>query len=230
MTEQIIDRDKLRVALRKLRNEEIYYILGEALEMLPPVKLQKLIKGYFDLSQLRPDGHKLRNLLEEVKAFEQASLRGDYYESFDVNSKNCTQLSQGTRAWIFEFNRLLSRCIAAAKKGDKSETREAIEICFGLLRHIDECLDDVIFFADEGGSWQVGVDWDKVLPAYFVCLSSTAQPEEYAARVIGIVDEFQHYARDRHLSAARRVGTPSQRQALQKRLNTEDPRKKAGVL
>ena len=158
MSEQNIDRDKLRAALRRLRNEEIYYILGEALEMLPPAKLQKLIKGYFDLSQLRPDGHMLRNLLEEVKAFEQASLRGDYCESFDVNSKNCTQLSQGTRAWIFEFNRLLSRCIAAAKKGDKSETQEAIEICFGLLRHIDEYLDDVIFFADEGDSWQVGID------------------------------------------------------------------------
>lgn len=73
MSGQNIDRDKLRTALRRLRNEEIYYILGEALEMLPPSKLQKLIKGYFDLSQLRPEAHRPKNLLEEVKAFEQAS-------------------------------------------------------------------------------------------------------------------------------------------------------------
>lgn len=26
---------------------------------------------------------------------------------------------------------------------------------------------DVIFFADEGGSWQVGVDWERVLPPWF---------------------------------------------------------------
>ena len=230
MSGQNIDRDKLRTALRRLRNEEIYYILGEALEMLPPSKLQKLIKGYFDLSQLRPEAHRPKNLLEEVKAFEQASLRGDYFESFDVNSKNCTELSKGTRAWIFEFNRLLDRCITGAKKDDKGETRQAIEISFGLLRHIDECLDDVIFFPDEGGSWQVGVDWDKVLPAWFVCLSATAQPEEYARRVVEIVDEFQHYSRDKHLSSARRVATPSQRHALQALLQREAPTKRAGVL
>jgi len=55
---QNIDRNKLRTALRRLKNEEIYCILGGALEMLPPSKLQKLIKGYFDLSQLRPEDHK----------------------------------------------------------------------------------------------------------------------------------------------------------------------------
>jgi len=32
------------------------------------------------------------------------------------------------------------------------EAREAFDILFGLLRHIDEGHDDVIFFADEGRS------------------------------------------------------------------------------
>lgn len=76
----------------------------------------------------------------------------------------------------------------------------------------------------------MGVDWDKVLPAWFVCLSATVQPEEYAMRVVEIVDEFQHYARDKHLSSARRVATPSQRQALQALLQREAPTKRAGVL
>ena len=105
-----------------------------------------------------------------------------------------------------------------------------MEVCFGLLRHIDEGLDDVIFFADEGGSWQVGIDWRKALPAYFVCLSATASPEEYAARVIGIVSEFQHHDRDRHISTAKRISTPSQRQAIKKRLSAEDAPKKAGAM
>jgi hypothetical protein len=42
---------------------------------------------------------------------------------------------------------------------------QAFEIVFGLLDHIDECQDDVVFFADEGGSCQIGFDWEKVLPA-----------------------------------------------------------------
>jgi len=219
MPEQKIDRDKLRTALRRLRNEEVYRLLSEAVEMLPTAKLQRLVKGYFDLAQLHPEEHKPENLLQEAKTFEKASLRGDYYESFNVNSKNYTELSKGTRAWISEFNHPLDRRIAAAKKHNKARTREAIEICFGLLRHIDECLDDVIFFADEGGSWQGRVDWDKVLAAWFLCLSTTAQPEEYTTRVTEIVDEFQHYARDRHLSSARRVATPPQRQALRALMN-----------
>ena len=40
----------------------------------------------------------------------------------------------------------------AAKKEKPAELREAMDILFGLLDHIDECRDDVIFFADEGGS------------------------------------------------------------------------------
>jgi IS1 family transposase len=215
MAEQVIDRATIRAALRNLRNEDIYYILGEALEMLSLAKAHKLIKGRIDLSQFRRDRQKPKNLLEEIKEFQQASLHGDYYESFDVNWKNCTEKSKGTCAWIFEFNHLLNRCIASLRKEDKGKIREAMEICFGLLRHIDECMDDVIFFADEGGSWQVGADWNKALPAYFLCLSATMQPDEYASRAIEIVDEFDRHSSGRHLAAARRIGMPSQRRALQ---------------
>ncbi len=219
MSKEIIDRDKVRAALRLLPNHEVFYMLGEALEMLPPTKLEKLAKRYLNMSQVRSARIPTTSLLDEVEAFEQASLRGDYYESFNVNSNNCTELSKGTRSWIFQFNRLLDRCTAAANKGNKLETRKAMETCFELLRHVDECLDDIVFFADEGGSWQVGVDWDKVLPAYFACLAATAPPEQYASAVVRLVDEFQDYVRDRHLPAAKRVASPEQLQALKSLLS-----------
>ena len=72
MAEPIIDRATIRVALRQLRNEDIYNILGEALEMLPWVKAQNLIKGYIDLSQFRRNISKTNNLLEEIKEFQHA--------------------------------------------------------------------------------------------------------------------------------------------------------------
>ena len=99
-------------------------------------------------------------------------------------------------------------------KGDAAEIREAIEIIVGLLRYIDECHDDILFFADEGGVWQVGVDWNKVLPALFLCLSRTMEPEDYARRVVEVVNEFDKYRRGVHLAAARRLGTVAQRRAL----------------
>jgi len=151
-----IERDKLRAALRRLGDEYVFYMLDDAIDLLPPAKLAKLVSRYLDVKQLRPDAPGKKNLLAEVRAFDTASRAGKYYESFNVNSKNFMDQSTGTRAFIAECNRLLDRCVTQASKGDAAEIREAIEIILGVLRYIDECHDDVIFFADEGGSWQVG--------------------------------------------------------------------------
>jgi hypothetical protein len=209
-----IDRDKLRAAVRRLGDEYVFYMLDDAIDLLPPAKLAKLVSGYLDVKQLRPDAPGKKNLLAEVRAFATASRAGKYYESFNVNSKNFMDKSTGTRAFIADCNRLLDRCVAQAPKGDAAEIREAIEIILGLLRYIDECNDDVIFFADEAGSWQVGVDWAKVLPALFSCLSRTTEPEDYARRVVEVVDEYDSHDRGKHWAAARRVATAAQRKAL----------------
>lgn len=209
-----IDRDRLRTALRKLGNDRIYSMLGDAIDLLPPSKLAKLAGRYFDAKSLDAGPENDTTLLAQVKTFEKASLASSYYESFAVNSKNYREMSGGTRAWIAECQRLLERCVTAARKGDPAETREAIETIFGLLRHVDECLDDIVFFADEAGSWQVGVDWGRVLPAWFVCLSATTDPEEYARRAIEVVGEFAEYNRDKYLAVAGRKATPAQRKAL----------------
>jgi hypothetical protein len=211
-----IDREKLRAAVRKLGNEYVFYMLDDAIELLPPAKLYKIAKKYLDLERLRPDAERPArpSLLTDVKRFEKASLAGEYYESFNVNSKNSTQQSSGTSAWIAEYRRLLDHCVANAKTNNPAEVREAMDILFGLLDHIDQCLDDVIFFADEGGSWQVGVDWPKVLPVWFNVLSATAEPKEYAERVTALLSRHYQYGRDKMLVIARRTATMRQRQAL----------------
>ena len=211
-----IDRDKLRAAVRKLGNEYVFYMLDDAIELLPPAKLHKIAKKYLDLKGLRPDAEKATraSLLADVKRFEKASLAGDYYESFGVNSKNCTQQSAGTSAWIAEYLRLLDRCVVSAKKSNPAEVREAMDVLFGLLTHIDEGHDDVIFFADEGGSWQVGVDWAKVLPVWFRVLSATVEPEEYAERITALLSCHYRYGRDKMLAIACRTATTHQRKAL----------------
>lgn len=211
-----IDRDKLRAAIRKLKYEFVCSMLDEAIELLPPTKLCKIAKKYFDLHRLRPDPEKATrpSLLTDIKLFEKASLAGEYYESFGVNSQNYTQKSAGTSAWIARYLRLLDRCVANAKAGNSAEVREAMDILFGLLSRIDDCHDDVIFFADEGGSWQVGVDWDRVLPVWFSVLSATAEPEEYAERIMVLLSRHYSYGRGKMLSIARRTATPHQRKAL----------------
>jgi len=87
-------------------------------------------------------------------------------------------------------------------------------IRFGLLQHIEEGHDDVIFFADEGGSWQVGAEWRTALPACFQCLAESATPEEFAREVDRAIKAFAEYDRRRHLTAARRVASVEQKAAL----------------
>ena len=211
-----IDRDKLRAEIRKLGNEYVFFMLDDAIELLPASKLLKIAKKFIDVKRLRPDAKSATrpSLLEDVRRFETTSLDGKYYESFFVNSKNFTQQSAGTSAWIAEFRRLLDRCVINAKMCNPAEIRQALDVLFGLLEHIDKCLDDVIFFADEGGSWQVGVDWPKVLPVWFKALSATAEPDEYAQRVVAFLSRHYSYGRDKMLVIARRTGSPDQRKAL----------------
>ncbi len=213
-----IDRDKLRAEVRKLGNEYIFYMLDDAIDLLPTSKLHQIAKKYLDLKRLRPDAEKATRpaLLTDVKRFEKASLAGEYYESFNVNSGNFMQQSAGTSAWIAEYGRLLDRCVMNATKSDPAEVRGAMDVLFGLLNHIDEGNDDVIFFADEGGSWQVGVEWAKVLPAWFKVLSATVEPEEYAKRVSALLSSHYHHGREKMLAIARRTATTNQRMALAK--------------
>lgn len=209
-----IDLGKLRAAVRRLGDEHVFYMLDDAIDLLPSAKLMKLASRYLDVKQLKPDAPWRTNLLADVRAFDVASRAGKYYESFSVNSKNFMDKSTGTRSFIADCNRLLERCVNRAPSDDAEETREAIETILGLLRYIDECNDDVIFFADEAGSWQVGVDWKNVLPALFSCLSRTTEPDEYARRVTTVAEDFDKDDLEKHLATARRLGTPAQRNAL----------------
>ena len=211
-----IDRNKLRAEVRKLGHEYAFLMLDAAIELLSPAKLHKIAKQYVDVKRLRPDVGKVAkpSLLSDVKLFEKASLAGRYYKSFGVNSQNYMEKSTGTSAWIADYLRLLNRCVTNAKKFHPAEVREAMDILFGLLNHIDKGHDDVIFFADEGGSWQVGVDWTRVLPVWFKVLSATAEPEVYAERVTALLSCHYRYGRDKMLGIARRTATTHQRKAL----------------
>jgi hypothetical protein len=187
MAGQRIDRDKLRDAIRRMSSEYVFYMLDDAISLLPQTKLRKLTAQYLNPAELRPDRGRKENLLADAKAFQRASLTGKYYQALAVNSKNYKEKSSGTLAWIADCLRLLERCVAHSKREDPKTVCQAFETIFSLLSKIDEGNDDILFFADEGGSWQVGVDWENVLPAWFRALSAKADPSEYAQRITTVL-------------------------------------------
>jgi hypothetical protein len=200
-----LDLQQIRRAIRGSGNETIFFLLDDALSLLPTAKLRQLLAQYMKPEQLASEGVVKHNLLAEVQAFQKACLAGEYYEAFDVNSKNCTQSSLVTLAWIADFRRLLFCCVAQSKKHNVANVRRAFDILFDLLDRFDDADDRMVFFADEGGSWMVGIDWKQVLPA---C------PAEYARRIETFVGRYCNYQRAELLAEARQVATPSQLKEL----------------
>ncbi len=216
MSRGAVDVGKLRVALRRMSRGSLLMVAERAIEIVPRAKLGALVGDMVRLDQLAEGKRGAAPLLAEVRKFHEASLRGEYYDSFDVNSKNFMEKSEGTEAFIAEFDRLAGKCVRAAGVGLQASVREAFELLFALLRRIDEDPDSVVFFADEAGSWQVGVDWRETLPAYFRCLADGAPGEDFAREVDRAITDFSDYERPRHLAAARRVANAGQKAALRR--------------
>jgi hypothetical protein len=211
-----IDVEKLRVELRRMNRGNLLIVAERAIEIAPRAKLQKLVGDMVQLDEMVVGKRDATHLLGEVRKFHEAGLRGEYYDSFDVNSKNFMEKSEGTEAFIAECDRLVGKCVRAVEKGPRSPVREAFELLFALLRRIDDDPDSVVFFADEAGSWQVGVDWREALPAYFRCLAEHASGEDFARGVDRASADFADYERPRHLAAARRVANAEQKAALRR--------------
>lgn len=213
----VIDKQKLRDRLRVIGDEYVFYILDDVIELLSPTQLADIVRDYIDLKQIAPDVEEKpgrSTLIADVRAFEEKSRRGEYHEDFNVNSRNFMEQSPGTRSFIADCLRLLDRIVKASSKGEPAEVRACFELIFGLLKTINTGDDTIVFFADEGGAWQVGVDWDVVLPAWFACLAKTAAPDEYAACVVDVVDEFEDHDRVKHFAVAKKLGGDDRRRAL----------------
>src|SRR2546421_1219688 len=186
---QRVDIGKLRVALCRMSRRNLLSVAYRAIELVPRARLGALVAGMVQLDLLTEGRRDAPSLLEQVRTFSDSCLRGDYYDSFDVNSKNYMETSEGTDAFMAEFERLIEKCIRASAKGPLSPVREAFELLFALLRRLDRDPESVVFF-DEGGSWQVGVDWRAALVAYFPWLADSASAGHFAREVDRVIADF----------------------------------------
>ncbi len=208
-----LDSTKVRAALRCLPKETLLGVLDRAMAHVPADRLPEVLGTSVPIKEVRAGPLGAKALLKAARGFARDTLHGAYFDSIDVNSKNWTEKSEGTEDWINNCKRLLESCVAQAPAGPAEVVREAFETLFDLLRRIDKG-EDIIFFADEAGSWQVDVDWDVVLPAYYGCLSQTATPHEYAKVVTELVADFAGDDKTSYLRPARKAATPEQGRAL----------------
>lgn len=214
MTSRMTDMEQVRRELRTLSRGRLLIIAERAAELAPPTQLKALLGDFIDSEVLDATPPSGRSLLDEVREFHAGSLAGEYYESLPVNARNCTEQSKGTDAFMATFDRLMTACIRDTEMGPRLPVLEAFDLLFDLLRHIDEGHDDVILFADEGGSYEVGVNWRRALPAYFLCLAENNSAQQFAQAVDQVIADFADNDRAHHLAEACRRADEGQRAAV----------------
>lgn len=206
-----VDLRALRRSLGQLTRGELLIVAQRAAEMVPEAALPSLLGGLVELQPGSESTPGTATLLEGVRRFRTEGMSGKFYDSFDVNSRNCSEQSRGTDAFIAEFDHLAARCIREAEAGPCQAVAQAFEALFSLLRYIDEGNDDVLFFADDGGALSVGVEWSRALPAYFLCLAQSASAEDFTQGVNRVIADFAEHDRGRYMAQAWNVATPEQR-------------------
>lgn len=213
MSPRQIDHAQLRDHIRLMERDALLVFVERALEVLPSDALERVFDGYLHLSTFETDNQP-PSLLEQIRCFSAAALAGRYYEAFAVTSQNFTAFSGGTQNFLAEFDRLERRLLLESFALPPALAREAFELLLAPLRRIDEGMDDVLFFAEEAGSWQVPVSWGHVLPAYFAVLAGTATPADFATSVDRVIEEFAPHSREKWFAVARRCATRDQGNAF----------------
>jgi len=95
----VIDLEKLRIALRRLSRGNLLMVVERAIEFVPKAKLRALVGDMVQIDELAEGARGPTPLLEDVRKFHDASLRGDYYESFNVNSLCSTWFARAFVEW-----------------------------------------------------------------------------------------------------------------------------------
>ena len=115
MTEHLIDFTAVRAELRALNRGSLLIIAERAIELMPAAQLSTLLSDFVRLTAHPAEaGNAPVSLPDQVRAFYDAAMAGEYYEAVEINNRGRQEQSEGTDAFIAEFHRLLHKCIRAA--------------------------------------------------------------------------------------------------------------------
>jgi hypothetical protein len=187
-----VNHEKAWVVLCRLEREQLLVLFSRALRVVPAASLEQIFGDHAHPHEVGEAQRVERpRLLDAVRAFVEAARRGEYYQDFRVNSHNCTDKSGRTLTFEAQLDLLFDRCVEEAVGGEPAQVVAAYDLLLDLLREIDRFeRDDIVFFADEGGTWQFGLNWNRILPPYIRCLAKVVERNEFERRAEAVIEEF----------------------------------------
>ena len=153
-------------------------------------------------------------LLDEVEEFRRASLAGEYYAPFAINSKNYRHIPEETKEWFERLGDLLQASVQLTTQGDHLHAAACFSGLYELIYVMER--GEEIVFADEIGSWLIPGDEKQAIAAYMASLAAIAAPDEFTKAALPLIqrDSRQSFATQAYASAAR-VATAAQRAHLE---------------
>jgi hypothetical protein len=216
MSRGAVDLDKLRVALRRMSRGNLLMVAERAIEIVPRAKLGALVGDMVRLDQLAEGKRGAAPLLDEVRKFHEASLRGEYYDSFGVNSKNFMDKSEGHRG-VYRRVRTAGRQVRLRRReGAAASGARGFRVVLRAASPHRRGSRQRRLLRRRAGLVAGRRGLAAALPAYFRCLADGSSSEEFAREVDRAISDFADYERPRHLAAARRVGNAEQKAALRR--------------
>ena len=93
-----LDHDRAWKVLCRLEREGLLILMARALKVVPVEALGSVFSQYAHPHELGDaELPEPTPLLATIREFTEAALRGEYFEDFQVNSRNCTAKSGGTQ-------------------------------------------------------------------------------------------------------------------------------------
>ena len=192
MNERIRKHVRIWDSIRTLERERLLILLARTLDRMTTNDLEALLadheRGTSTPTASRRDG----SLVEVVEHFCEEARSGTYFQEWWAKGKYGSYIpSPKTEEFGAKTTLLLHLCVAEAKEGNPKEVCAAYEMILGLLEEIDRFdRDDIVFWADEPGTWQLGIDWVRVIPPYLRCLAKVLPPKEFGEMASVLMDQL----------------------------------------
>ncbi|MFO7971503.1 MAG: hypothetical protein R6U40_07115 [Desulfobacterales bacterium] len=206
-----MNKERLFEYIKAQNHLKLLDLLSRAFDILNANQRQDVFgKIAKEAPPLRVEG---KRLLATIEQFYQNSISGHYYDPFDINSKNFSQIPEETDAWFEELSDYLED---SSKLSDQGDHKIAVQ-CFKLLHELIDKMEDgdEIVFADEYGTWMITGDEKRFVKSYLSSLSVTSTPEKYANGAIPLIkrDSYESF-RNKVYATAVKVADKDQKAFL----------------
>jgi hypothetical protein len=174
-----VSQERVWWLLRSLERDSLMVIAARALLEVPVSELERVLRGYARPADvLRRGDEQVPSLLATVERFCNHARQGHFFED-----SGGSEPSNATQEFVGRCRMLFDRALSEGPGADPEELRAALELLFGLVQEIAEEPDMVVHFPGAAGVESLGIDWQRVAPAYFRALTRTASEAELDAAV-----------------------------------------------